>query len=108
MATIITKELALRIAAKLGATLEKGGAHSIAYVYHRGLLVASFGIRHGSRKGAGHDHVPSDIHLSLGKAKRLGQCAMSKEQWIESLREKGIIPHEEDQGDKPGTAKNRQ
>jgi hypothetical protein len=75
---VITKELAQKIAKKLGATLDKSGAHTIAYIYHNDILVASFGIRHGSDKDLGHDHVPDDIHIGPNKAKRLGQCPMSR------------------------------
>ena len=96
MATIITKELAEKIAKKLGAKIDTAGAHAIAYIYHGEVLVAQFGIRHGSKKEAGHDHVPSDIHVSPGKAKRLGQCPMSRAEWIECLREKNLLPVEEE------------
>ena len=93
MARIITKELAEKIAKKLGATLVKSRAHTIAQVFHEGTLIVSFGIRHGSEKDQGHDHIPADIHIGPGKTKRLGQCPMSRDEWIECLREKGLIPN---------------
>jgi hypothetical protein len=101
MPTIINKQLAQKIAGKLGAQIEKSGAHQIAYIFHNNVLVAQFGIRHGSSKELGHDHVPSDIHLSPGKAKRLGQCPMSQAEWIRCLQEKGLIPADEPQQDNP-------
>jgi len=95
MARIITKELAKRIADKLKATVVSEGAHDMAYVYHNELLVASFGIRRGSSKDLGHDHVPAAIHLTTGKAKRLGQCPMKREEWIEEMMNKNLIPRAE-------------
>lgn len=45
MATI-TKELAIKIAKKLGAEIQnRGGAHDLAKVYYKGKLIAHFGIR---------------------------------------------------------------
>ncbi|MCE9532973.1 MAG: hypothetical protein K8T89_17885 [Planctomycetes bacterium] len=91
---IITKELAEKIAKKLGATIHKDGAHQRAEVWFNGVLIASFGIRHGSSKELGHDHIPDEIFLSKGKAKRFGQCQMSMEQWIAHLRTIGELPEE--------------
>lgn len=91
MARVITKELAEKIAVKLGAVYCDTGAHKMAFIYHEGKLVASFGIRRGSNKEQGHDHVPGEVNLSTGKAKRLGQCPMSKEQWIEEMRAKRLL-----------------
>jgi hypothetical protein len=96
MARIITKELALKIARKLGAAVSNtGGAHDLAAVYEDGVLIASFGIRRGSEKDKGHDHIPADIHVGPSFAKGLGQCPKSRQQWIEKLREKGILPAED-------------
>ena len=96
MARIITKELAEKIADKLGAKMVWAKAHDMAHIYHGALLVAVFGIRRSSMKDTGHDYVPEAIHLTTGKAKRLGQCPMSKAQWIEEMMQKGIIPHPND------------
>lgn len=95
MARQITRELAEKIAKKLDAQVEtSGGAHSIAYIFLDGVLVAQFGIRRGSEKDKGHDHIPDEIFVGPNKAKRLGQCPMSKKQWIEHLREIGRLPAE--------------
>jgi hypothetical protein len=96
MARIITKELAEKIADKLDATYENDGSHQIAYIHYKGLLVAEFGIRRCSEKDKGHDYVPGQIHMTPGKAKHFAQCHISKEQWVELMQEKGIIPKEED------------
>ncbi len=61
----LTKDHAKSIAKKLGATIDTGKkAHDIACVYHKGVLIASFGIRRGSDRNLGHGHIPKDLHLS--------------------------------------------
>ena len=95
MARVITKELAVKIAKKLGAEITKsGGAHDLANIYHDGVLIASLGIRRASEKDKGHDHVPADIYVGPGFAKLLGQCPKSKKDWLKVLQEKGIIPED--------------
>lgn len=100
MARIITKELAIEIARKLKAQLltsKKGRAHDDYVVYFQGQLVARFGIRHGSEKDKGHDHISAAIHLGPHDAKLFGQCKKDYEFWVEKMREKGFIPGEPDQ-----------
>jgi hypothetical protein len=92
---IITKELALKIAEKLEAEIVRKGPHDIALVRHAGRLVAQFGIRHGSRKDAGHDFIPGAIYVRPHEALLLGQCPMSRQQWIERMIEKGHIARSE-------------
>jgi hypothetical protein len=93
MATIVTKELAERIAVKLQAVAnsKKNRPHDLYRIYHEGKLIAHFGIRRASRKDQGHDHVPSEIHVSPNQARLLGQCPMSRNEWIEEMKRKGVI-----------------
>ena len=93
MATIITKELAERIAAKLLAVShpKKNRPHDLYCVYHEGLLIAHFGVRRSSKKDQGHDHVPGQIRVSPNQARLLGQCPMSREEWIAEMKKKGVI-----------------
>jgi len=88
---IITKELAIKIAEKLNAEIKgrPGAAHDLARVYHKGKRIASFAIRRGSKKDMGHDHVPSDLHIHPHQARLLGQCPMTKEQWLAIMAGKG-------------------
>ena len=89
---IITKELALKIAEKLGAEVSKAGkAHDLAKVFHEKKVIASFGIRRGSSREAGHDHIQRSLHLTPSKARLLARCPMSREQWLEIMREKGLL-----------------
>jgi len=91
---IITKELALSIAKKLEAEIQKRSkkAHDLAKVYHDGKLIASFGIRRGSKKNLGHDFVPAALYVGPNQARLLGQCPLKREEWLEILREKGKLP----------------
>ena len=89
---IITRDLAKSIAKKLRARIEPGRkAHDIALFFHEGKLIVQFGIRRGSSKDAGHDHVPEQLHLRPHQAKLLGQCPMSLEDYINVLADKGLL-----------------
>jgi hypothetical protein len=90
MATI-TKEHAVKIAGKLKATLREGSAHTSAEIFHEGRLVASFGIRRGSKKDQGHGHIKNDLYLSLNQTKQLAACPLSREQWLEILKDKELL-----------------
>ena len=93
MARIITKELAEKIVRKLGAVRQhSGGAHDIFGVIHEGVLIASFGVRRGSEKDKGHDHIPNDLHVGPGFAKAFAQCSKSKADWLNIMRTKGLLP----------------
>jgi hypothetical protein len=93
MAAIITQELAERIATKLQAVShpKKNRPHDRYCIYHERRLIAHFGIRRSSRKDQGHDHVPGQIRVSPNQARLLGQCPMSREEWIEEMKRKGVI-----------------
>ena len=90
MATI-TKELALQIAKKLKAKIVKRKAHDIAVIEYEGKMIAQFGIRRGSRKGLGHDHIPGQIYVSPKDAKLLGEYTLKREGWIEIIADKGKV-----------------
>jgi len=90
---IITKELALKIVKKLDAHIfsRDRKAHDIAMVFHDGQCIAQFGLRRGSEKDLGHDHVIKDLHLNPHKARLLAQCPLTRDQWIQILRDKGLV-----------------
>jgi hypothetical protein len=93
MAAVVTKQLAQAIAKKLGAVIKErpGKAHDLAEVYHEGRLVAHFGLRRGSNRELGHDHVPGQIFVGPRQARLLGQCPLSRDEWITILAEKGKV-----------------
>jgi len=90
---VITKELALKIAKKLGARIDEGHtkAHDLALVYHEDRLIAHFGIRRGSSKDLPHDHIPSALYIRTREARLLGQCPLSRDEWIKILTRKNLI-----------------
>lgn len=96
--TQITKELAKKIVKKLKAknVSEAGDAHDNYAVYFEERIVASFGLRRGSRPGAGHDHVPKELNVNAHFAKLLGQCPRSFDDY---LREIGELTEDEDEDD---------
>jgi hypothetical protein len=91
--TVITKELAIKIRDKLGARAltTKNDVHDVYGVFHDNQLVASFGIRRGSMKDAGHDHVQRELNVTTGFAKQIGTCHRYLEDY---LRLRGLLPSE--------------
>lgn len=91
--TIITKQHAEAIATKLGADIraKKGRAHDLAVVYHDEVRIATFGIRRGSKKDLGHDHIPGALHLSPHDCRLLAECEITLDEWIERLRRLGLV-----------------
>ncbi len=92
MARQITKELALKILAKLKAVKTKSGkAHDEYTIEHNGVVIALTSLRRSSEKDLGHDRMPKDLHIGPNKAKLLGQCPLSLAEYIELLREQGLV-----------------
>ncbi|MGD0898553.1 MAG: hypothetical protein ABR915_12000 [Thermoguttaceae bacterium] len=85
----ITKELALKIVAKLGAekVAAPNAAHDPYEVYHEGKLVAQFGIRHSSQKNKGHDYIPGELGVGTRFAKELGWCPKSRDDYLVAIGE---------------------
>jgi hypothetical protein len=90
---VITKEHALKIVKKLEAQVVSRDkkAHDIAMVFHSGRCIATFGIRRGSEKDLGHDHISRDLHLGPHKARLLAQCPLTRDKWVQIMKEKGLI-----------------
>ena len=100
MARIITKELALKIVKKLGATKidSRSKAHDEYSVDHEGVHLAIIRIRRGSDKDLGHDYLPRNLHVSPHQARDLAQCPWSRDDFLRCLREKGLLPEEQGEG----------
>jgi len=93
-----TREDAENVAAKLKAIREEGRRpHALAIVYHGEQRVTQFGIRRGSRKDAGHGHLPKALFLTLHQTRRLADCPMSYEEWIALMKEKNLIVEKENE-----------
>jgi hypothetical protein len=87
----IDKVMAEKIVKKLNGSIRKGSDHDVVQVFEDGKLVASFGLRRGSSKDSGHDYIPGQIHVTKKQALDLGNCPMSRVQWVEVLKEKNKI-----------------
>jgi hypothetical protein len=91
MARQITKELAIKICKKLDGQdiTKKNDVHDVCGIFFNDQLIAHFGIRRGSNKEAGHDHVPKELNVSTGFAKQLGMCTKQRDDY---LRERKLLP----------------
>jgi len=57
-----------------------------------GKLILTFGIRHG--KNSGHGHLcgsNGDLKLSETRAVALARCTMSKDEYLQHLKDRGIL-----------------
>ena len=91
MANNITKEHAEKIAGKLEAVIKEGAKHDLAKIYHNNKKVAQYGIQRGSKKDASHSYIPGQIFVSKKDCLLLAQCPLSRDEWVEKLKEKGHI-----------------
>ena len=89
----ISKDGAKRIVSKLHATLspKKNRPHDLYHIIHKGRIITSFGICHGSNKDKGHGHLPGALHISPHQTQELANCHISEEKWLLMMKEKGII-----------------
>jgi hypothetical protein len=89
----LTTSHAEQIAAKLGITPKKGRKHERVYIRWAGRIIASYGLRRGSRE-LSHDYVAEQIFITRRQALDLARCPLSRDDYFELLRIKGHIPHE--------------
>lgn len=89
----ITKQMAKKIAKKLEATIDKesSSSHDRAIIFHEGVYVADFGIRRGSRRDAGHDHIIEELQINARFPKELAWCPKSRKDWIDAMRDERLI-----------------
>jgi len=91
MARIVTKQHAVKIAKKLEAKIRHDKAHDLAEIFEGGKLIAWFGIRRGSEKDQGHDHVQKDLYVNGHQARNLANCPLERKHWISIMKEKGKL-----------------
>ncbi len=87
---VLTQREAQQIAAKLEGEVERGRKHDLVKIRWRGQLVASYGIRSGS-KDTSHDYNPRQIFLKFRDTLDLARCPLGKDEYFEILREKGKL-----------------
>jgi len=92
----ITTELAKKIVDKLKAVdiSDKSDEHYEYGVFHDGQLVKEFGVRRGSRRGQGNDHIPGDLGVGPNFAKQLAHCPKSRDDYLREIEE--LPPEDED------------
>jgi hypothetical protein len=87
---IFTQKHAEIIARKLGCVFREGKAHKYAELFEGGKLITRFGIRRGSKE-IPHYHLPRELHLKQNECTRLYDCALTKDSYLELLRQKGYL-----------------
>jgi hypothetical protein len=85
-----TQRHARVIAQKLDCNWREGRGHTLAELVHDGVMIASFGIRRGSKE-EGHDYIPRDLHLQRKECWDLHDCALTKEGYLQLMRERGFL-----------------
>ncbi|SRR6266404_1358033 len=88
---MLTKDHAIFIAKKLNAEIRSKSAHDIAVITYGGKRIAQFGIRRGSNKNQGHNHIPNGVHMTAHDTLLLAQCTISADEWFEMMKRKGFI-----------------
>ena len=71
--------------------LEKGRKHERVYIRWGGKIMASYGLRRGSRE-LPHDYIASQIFITQYQALDLARCPMSRDDYFEELRKQDRIP----------------
>jgi hypothetical protein len=90
--SLLLKKEATDIAKKLGAKIEKDGAHQNAIFYHEGKFVFEFGIRHGRKSPQGHLCGQNRaLRMSETEALHFARCHISVEEYVMKLRGLGLI-----------------
>jgi hypothetical protein len=89
----IQKREALAIVKKLGAALEKDGPHQMATFEVGGKAILTFGVRQGGAGGHGHlaGRYKGDLKISENRVVALANCNMSKDEYIQHLKDIGEI-----------------
>jgi hypothetical protein len=87
---LLTQDDAEAIAGKLGCTPYEGRSHKYYRLFVDQKLVARFGVRRASRE-KGHGHLPRDLHINQKQCSDLSTCPLSKDDYLQILRERNIL-----------------
>lgn len=94
---MFTQADAQAIAEKLGCVPREGKAHRYHDLIIDDRLIATIGERRASRE-KGHGHIPRQLHITQKECRNLSACPLSREGYLELLKERGFLPnsgHEE-------------
>lgn len=86
----LTQEDASAIADKLKAERVPGRGHELVRFRYNNRLIFQFGIRRSSKE-APHNYIPLQMGISQKQCKLFRKCDITVEQYIKTLRLKGII-----------------
>ena len=88
---MLTAKDGLNIAKKLGAQVTEGRNHTKVLVVIDNVLIGRYGLSRGSRD-QNHDYVAKQIGgISSRQARELSRCPLSKEEYVEIIRDKGLV-----------------
>ena len=85
-----TQDDAEAIAKKLGCIPDERKGHKYYKLYVQGKLITMFGVRRAS-KDIGHGHLPKALHITQKQCRDLSNCPLSKDAYLEIMREKGFL-----------------
>jgi hypothetical protein len=85
-----TQDDAEDIAKKLGCAPNERRGHKYYELFVGGRLIARFGVRRASKE-KGHGHLPKDLHITQKQCRDLSDCPLSKDAYLEIMREKGYV-----------------
>lgn len=86
---MLTADHGEQIARKLQADRVES-RHVRIYVKWNGKIVASYGIRRGSREH-GHDFIAKQLFIRTREALDLARCPMSRDEYFRKLRDADLI-----------------
>ena len=87
---MLTQDDAEAIADKLGCTSYQGRSHKYYELFVDQKLIARFGIRRASKE-KGHGHLPRELHITQKQCRDLSKCPLSKDEYLQILREKDLL-----------------
>jgi hypothetical protein len=76
---------------RLSVREETDSAHVLQLVFCHGTLVTKFGIKHGSKRNAGHGWVPKALCLGPHRAVLFANCTMTVDQIVQHFIDSGLI-----------------
>ncbi|MGA2609755.1 MAG: hypothetical protein ABSH01_20130 [Terriglobia bacterium] len=87
---MLTQDDAEAIADKLGCIPDEGRSHKYYELFVDDKLIARFGVRRASRE-KGHGHLPRELHITQKQCRDLSKCPLSKDEYLQILREKDLL-----------------
>ena len=88
---MLTIQDGLKIAQKLDAQVREGKKHTLVTVHIDDFFVGTYGLSRGSRERS-HYHIAKQLGgISPRQARSLSSCSLSKEEYVEIIRDKGLL-----------------